>query len=116
VDAFIGCSALTTANFPQATSIGNNAFSGCSALETANFPQVTSIGYGAFSDTGGTALTITLPQTAPAVSSVDTSSNSTDSKTVTISTPADRTGYDPAWEADFKKAFGNRATITLEYQ
>jgi hypothetical protein len=39
-------------------------------------------------------------------------------KTVTIKTPANRTGYDTGWQANFKKAFGiscgsNTVNITL---
>ena len=46
--AFQGCEALTTVNFPAATSIGNNAFQNCSALTTADFPAATSIGSSTF--------------------------------------------------------------------
>ncbi|HZJ74516.1 MAG TPA: leucine-rich repeat protein [Perlabentimonas sp.] len=45
---FQDCADLTTANFPQATSIGGYAFEHCSSLSTANFPQATSIGNYAF--------------------------------------------------------------------
>lgn len=48
--AFHGCMALTTANFPQATSIVEHAFGGCTSLTTASFPQATSIGGYAFAD------------------------------------------------------------------
>ncbi|MBC2727058.1 InlB B-repeat-containing protein [Desulfosporosinus sp.] len=44
---FFGCTGLKTANFPKAETIGSNAFSNCS-LETADFPATTSIGASAF--------------------------------------------------------------------
>lgn len=47
-NAFNCCAALTTADFPAATRIGNSAFSSCTALTTANFPLVTSVGSNAF--------------------------------------------------------------------
>ena len=37
---------MTTASFPNATSIGANAFHACSSLTTASFPNATSIGGG----------------------------------------------------------------------
>ncbi|SDH45450.1 cell wall-binding repeat-containing protein [Desulfosporosinus hippei] len=45
---FFGCTGLTTANFPKAETIGSNAFSN-NSLETADFPAATSIGASAFS-------------------------------------------------------------------
>ena len=39
--AFLGCSNLLSANFPQATRIEGNAFSGCVALLSVDFPLVT---------------------------------------------------------------------------
>jgi hypothetical protein len=47
--AFSHCFALTTMNFPLVTSIGQEAFNACHALTTVYFPEVTSIGQGAFS-------------------------------------------------------------------
>jgi hypothetical protein len=46
--AFYGCTSLTTAYFPSATSIGSNAFQNCTSLTTAYFPSATSIGSNAF--------------------------------------------------------------------
>jgi hypothetical protein len=83
-------------------------------LETVSLPAATGIGAYAFHSTGSAALTITLPKAAPAVGYTEWSETYT--KTVTIKTPADRTGYDNAWEADFKKTFGEDATITLVFE
>ena len=47
-NAFHSCSSLTTVSFPNATSIGANAFEWCSNLTTASFPNATSIGSNAF--------------------------------------------------------------------
>ncbi len=58
VGAFEG-SSLTTASFPQATTIGDYAFSGTS-LTTANFPQAVTIGVGAFE--GSSLTTANFPQ------------------------------------------------------
>lgn len=41
--AFQGSTALTTANFPLATSVESYAFYGCRALTNINFPKVTAI-------------------------------------------------------------------------
>ena len=46
--AFISCSALTTASFPNCTIISSYAFEFCSSLTTASFPNCTSIGDSAF--------------------------------------------------------------------
>ena len=50
VNAFYGCSSLTTINLPDSlTSIANNAFYGCTSLTTINLPDsLTSIGGYAF--------------------------------------------------------------------
>jgi hypothetical protein len=48
---FADCTSLTTADFPNVTSISNSAFTNIGAsLTTANFPNVTSIGNYAFRD------------------------------------------------------------------
>ena len=47
---FYGCTALTTVDFPKATTIGASAFYGCTALTTVDFPKVTSIGDLAFAN------------------------------------------------------------------
>jgi hypothetical protein len=60
ISAFSGCTALTSVNFPAATSIDHDAFSGCTALTSVSLPAATSIGYSAFS--GCTSLTsVSLP-------------------------------------------------------
>lgn len=41
--AFYGCTALTTVNFPVATSIGGYVFKSCTALTTVNLPAATSL-------------------------------------------------------------------------
>jgi hypothetical protein len=38
------------------------------------------------------------------------------SKTVTIKAPPGGSGYDSSWNADFKKAFGASADITLQFE
>jgi len=48
-EAFYGCTALTSCNLGNVTSIGQNAFYGCSGLTSVTIPSsVTSIGIGAF--------------------------------------------------------------------
>jgi hypothetical protein len=47
-NAFVNCTALTTASFPRATTIGDYAFFQCIALETAYFPKAINIGNNAF--------------------------------------------------------------------
>ena len=44
--AFLGCTALTSVNLPNVTSIGALAFMNCTGLTSVNFPQVTSIANG----------------------------------------------------------------------
>jgi uncharacterized repeat protein (TIGR02543 family) len=115
-DAFSGCAALTTADFPLVETIGDRAFERCTALITANFPQGTSIGGDVFLDTGDKALVITLPQNAPTVPILSSStSDVVYAKTVTIKTPAGSTGYDAAWESLFEAGFGAQASITLSF-
>ena len=43
VYAFYGCSALTSVDFPAATTIGSFAFSGCEKLTSVDFPAATTI-------------------------------------------------------------------------
>lgn len=50
INAFNFCEALTSANLPHATSIGNSAFRNCEALKSANIPNATSIGTYVFGD------------------------------------------------------------------
>ena len=47
--AFNNCPKLTSVNLPIATTIGNSAFSNCSALTSVDFPAATTIGSSAFS-------------------------------------------------------------------
>lgn len=47
--AFQYCTNLSTINFPQVTTIGNQSFQAC-VIDVANFPEATSIGYAAFTD------------------------------------------------------------------
>jgi chitodextrinase len=112
--AFRDCSSLVAVSFPEASSIGNSVFWGCSSLTTASFPKLVSFGNYPFLNTGGgTALAITLPQTAPTLASTSFASDDAYAKTVTVKTPAGRTEYDETWESNFKLAFGNNATIAL---
>jgi hypothetical protein len=113
--AFYNCTALTTVSFPELISLGNSAFYQCTALTTVSFPKLTTIGDYPFRNTGDKTLTIILPQAAPALSSIGIIFD-TYAKTVIIKTPASRTGYDATWETNFKKAFGNSATVTLSFE
>jgi hypothetical protein len=117
--AFRYFTSLKTIRGSAVTTLGEIAFSGCAALTTADFPLVTSIGGNAFTYTAHTvnkALVITLPQDAPVLSSSNNYNAPAYSKTVTVKTPAGRTGYDAAWEGLFKAAFGTDATITLNFE
>jgi hypothetical protein len=117
--AFGHCSALTTLDLPSATHIDYGAFLRCEALTTLNLPAITSIGNLAFSLTGTQALTITLPQAAPAVendNSVSQYFTEPYAKTVTIKRPLDSAGYDTTWADTFKGLFGNDADITLQFE
>jgi hypothetical protein len=113
--AFSGCTSLATVDFPAVTDIGYGSFYGCTALTTASFPAVTSIGRDAFYNTGNAPLTIYLPKAAPSVIGSNLSSD-TYSKTVTIRTPADRTGFDSAWHTSFQDTFGLYVDITLVFE
>ena len=46
--AFNSCSELTSVNIPNATKIGRHAFSNCSSLTSVNCPKVTQIGVSGF--------------------------------------------------------------------
>lgn len=50
-NAFAGCRALKTANFPQAVTVGNYAFSYCVSLDTLKLPLAQTIGAYAFEHT-----------------------------------------------------------------
>jgi hypothetical protein len=123
--AFAYCTTLTTLTLPAAAYIEHGAFSHCTGLSTLNLPALvsfkpveppgTQVGNHAFEDTGGTALTITLPRTAPAIKRL-TYSSETYSKTVTIKRPSYSTGYDTAWEEAFKCLFSANATINLLFK
>jgi hypothetical protein len=114
VSAFSYCTSLATVDIPAAASIGQFAFMGCTGLTTVNLPAATDIGHSAFYQTGTAALTLTLPQAAPMMEVISLI-GSPYSKDVTIRTPASRTGYDGAWPDNFKKAFGQNATVNLYY-
>ena len=74
---------LTSANFPNATSIGNRAFSGCRDFTTANFPAVTSIGSYAFNSCTGLTTT-----NFPVVTSIGTYGFTTCTGLTTANFPA----------------------------
>jgi hypothetical protein len=121
--AFKDCSGLTSASFPDATSIDHSAFwnSGlisadfpevtnidvyafneCRSLASVNIPKVSSIsGTQAFGHTGNTALTITMGDTPPTVgSNVFEGAWGT---TVTVRVPSGAmTSYDETWVEAFK--------------
>jgi hypothetical protein len=83
------------------TSIGHYAFHGA-RMTSASFPNVTSIGDWAFAYTGTGALSITLGATAPTLER-DMFYGVDASKTVTVNVPsAASTNYGPAWQSAFK--------------
>jgi hypothetical protein len=90
--AFSGCNSLISVSLPQATTIESDAFSGCNNLISVSLPQATTIESGAFANTGTTALTISLGQTAPTLGYQIFSSISS-AKTVTVKVPVGATGY-----------------------
>ena len=49
-NAFNSCTNLTTVNLPEVTSIGVNTFNSCTNLTTVNLPKATSIGESVFVD------------------------------------------------------------------
>jgi hypothetical protein len=128
-NAFADCIALTTINLPSAISIGDSAFASCANLTTVNLPAVTSIGAPAFYDTGTGDLSITLPAVAPVIIISEPKGgrspiNAIGAKTVTIRRPANNTGYDNTWQANFKFPMFcsyllndvNISTITLKFE
>jgi hypothetical protein len=114
--AFSLCADLTTVSLPVAQTIGYDAFHGCTSLTEVSLPAAQTIGGNVFISTYDKALVITLPQTAPALSSSNSYTAPAYSKTVTVKTPAGKTGYDAAWEGLFKAAFGTDTTITLSFE
>jgi hypothetical protein len=90
--AFRACSALTTVTLPAATSIGATAFQQCNALTTVSLPVVASIGYSAFANTGDTALTVSLGNTAPGLGT-RLFNGVTAAKNVTVKVPPGAAGY-----------------------
>ena len=91
--AFYKCTALASIDLPQAASIGFDAFSYCTALASVVLPQAASIGDYAFAYTGGgTALTVTLGETAPTLGG-DAFYEIFEAKTVTVLVPAGTAGY-----------------------
>jgi hypothetical protein len=111
--AFAVCTALAKADLPAATSVGNSAFSGCTSLTAVNLPAAVFIGQSAFWYTGTAALTVNLPRAAPLVSADSFSFGTPYSKTVTVRTPAGRSGYSDAWKTDFRELFDSYAAINL---
>jgi hypothetical protein len=110
--AFEGCRALTAVSLPAAESIGAGAFYGCTALRAVELPAVRSIDWAAFGDTGGGAVTITLPPAAPELPATVYKSR-TFSKGVTLRVLGEGRGYDADWQEGFKNVFGTKGTITL---
>jgi hypothetical protein len=78
---------------------------------------VTSIGNQAFRTRSAVSLTVTLPKAAPAMSYSGLNSSYYYTKTVTIKTPAGKTGYNTTWENNFKSSFYpySVSDITLNY-
>ncbi len=68
VDAFVGCSGLTSVTIPNSvTSIGEGAFGGCSGLTSVTIPNsVTSIRNGAFSGCSGLT-SVTIPNSVTSI-------------------------------------------------
>jgi hypothetical protein len=119
--AFSNCVSLEAAAFPAVKTVGLSAFGSCTALESAAFPVVETIGGEAFHDAGAASLAVVMPRTAPTVD--DTHARDTVllffSRTVTVMTPPDRTGYDGIWRNAFIKTFGpdrNGAAVTLRFE
>jgi hypothetical protein len=113
--AFSGCTALETADFPKAESIGNIAFYNC-PLTTVNLPKAETIGAQVFDQWSGVIhpLTITFGSTAPTVGG-GTFSQVTSSKTVTVRVPVGASGYDATWQTSFKGGNSN-IILTIQYQ
>lgn len=59
--AFANCSSLTTASFPECTTIGSSAFANCYKLTSISFPSCTSIGGSAFANCSNLT-TASLPE------------------------------------------------------
>jgi len=68
VGAFCECYNLKSVDFPAVTYIDEEAFGGCFSLYNVNIPKVTDIGGNAFAYTGTIALTITMGEIPPKVS------------------------------------------------
>ncbi|MDR2143075.1 MAG: leucine-rich repeat domain-containing protein [Treponema sp.] len=99
-------SASGTVALTGVTTIGGWAFANCTALTAVDLSDAENIGANAFYNTGTGNLTVTLPETAPQVAASGDNIYASYAKPVTVKAPAGRTGYDSAWEANFKKAFG----------
>lgn len=59
--AFQNCSKLTSANIPNATSIGNDGFHGCSGLASIDFSSVVTVGSTAFRGCSALPRVLNLP-------------------------------------------------------
>jgi len=119
---FRGLSNLTTANFPNVTTIANaittpvwtGAFQDCNRITDLYIPKVSSIGSNAFRGLDNnnsaapvfpTLFTITMGNTAPALGSTIFRDCTTHLINVTVRVPAGATGYDTAWQNSFKGTY-----------
>ena len=107
--AFRDCPNLSTASFPQVSSIGGYAFNYCTNLTTVSFPQASSIGIGAFQYCSNLS-TASFPQ----VSYMETSAFQYCSKLTTASFPQVRTigNYAFAYCRNLTTAIFNNASTT----
>ncbi|MDR1231175.1 MAG: leucine-rich repeat domain-containing protein [Spirochaetaceae bacterium] len=113
--AFSGCTALETADFPKAETIGNVAFYNC-PLTTVNLPKVETIGAQALDQWSGVIhpLAITFGSTAPTVGGMMFSQVKS-SKTVTVRVPVGASGYDNTWQTQFTGG-NSYIMLTIQYQ
>jgi hypothetical protein len=93
-NAFAYCTDLQSLDFPEVTTINSQAFWNCSALQSLNIPKITNIGYNAFTGTGNRSLSITMGTTAPTLS-YRIFANISSAKTVMVKVPSGATGYSP---------------------
>lgn len=89
ISIFSNCTALTTAIFPNATSIKNEAFRNCSSLVNISFPKVVSVGTSSFN--GCSSLTEINDTIFPLVESFGTSSFNNCSHLTTVNLPLIKT-------------------------
>jgi hypothetical protein len=110
-DAFAGCLDLTKVSFPKATDIGEWAFGTCYALTTVNLPTAQTIGEMAFAVTGTAKnLTVTLGATPPELGTVmfydipNTGFGENGTKAVIVKVPTEAAGYAAALPATYAGA------------